>query len=266
MIKEEYFGNRLSTDIPHDGSIFWTLWRDVEKIFQETQRTRFIQQIGQGELDPMVFSGFIISDCYYCFNGPKGYDTCIDKMPTGFHKEFFQYKRDSFIPYNKKFPEKLHIVDEVNTIPSHASYAQAEFEKSVAINFDPIYFLLSKLPCEYFWPKLFSGMASMAGKNIYKNWMMENSDLALPYEIGSYIDLADGEKRINMQIAKSVYIWGSYFELANFASATNDGVPPLHSFIPLNDLFRDVNVIAMRSLNSLPSKTTTVRTGSESVE
>ncbi|WP_300074427.1 hypothetical protein [uncultured Ruegeria sp.] len=252
MNQEEYFGREISTNIPHGESVFWVLWDNVAEIYKETTKTTFISEISRGQLDPIVFSGFIISDCYYCFNGPHGYDTCITKMPKGIHRSFFQYKRNSFIPYNKKYPEKLNVTNEVNTIPSPASYAQAEFEKLIALHFEPIYFLIAKLPCEYFWPKLFSDLSCNFDGNIYRNWMLENSDLSLPYEIGNYLDLADKENRIDMSIANSVYIWGSYFELLNFASATSDPTPSLCSLTPLEDLSKDINTLALNCLGMSP--------------
>lgn len=211
----------LSTSEPPQDSLFWKMWNACTSIAKQTLETTFIQGIKNGNLDPVVYGGFNVSDAYYCFNGAQDYLAAESRTTNPTLKAFLLKKYQGYQKYNETFPTIWHVKDAYGIVPTEVCKNYSAFESQVASHEDPIYTLIAMLPCEYLWAWLGGQLDPPSSGNLYAPWITGNDDPNGAYTMGNFINEYQKSNPIDESKAISIYTQAMNFEQQNFATATN---------------------------------------------
>lgn len=210
----------LSTSPPSENSLFWKMWNACISIAEATLQTDFIQGIKQGDLDPIKYGGFHITDAYYCYNGEQDYLIAEDKAIDPTLKALLLKKHQNYHEFNQSFPTIWHIKDPYGIVPNDVCKYYSEFKSIVAYDEEPIYTLIVTLSCEYLWAWLGAQLSPPAKGNLYASWIHANNDPDAAYAIGNFIDEYQKHHSINENKAIKLFTQAMNFELQNFEAAT----------------------------------------------
>lgn len=210
----------ISKAKPGADSLFWEMWHFSEDIAQKALATPFIQGIGQGTLDPVVYGGYNVSDAYYCFRGAEDYKGAAQRETDPILKAFLEKKHESYAKYNATFPRIWHVKDATGIVPSEVCHQYADFESSVAGQEAGIYTLIAMLPCEYLWAWLAAQLAPAQKGNLYAPWITGNNDPSGAYAMGNLIEKY--RDQIDTDKANQIYHQATVYEWQNFLTATEN--------------------------------------------
>lgn len=232
--KKESVVLSINHDIPPKDSIFWTLWTDPRsKAFaEEALDTDFVKGVKHGNLDPVQYGGFNVSDAYYCFNGAADYFLAadrVDEYPCVLEMKetlrfFLTQKGQSYEEFNETFPKIWRIKDASGVLPFDSTKDYSDFEKKVATEEHPIYTLFAMLPCEYLYYWLAHSIQSGAGDtNLYSDWITGNLYPDGAYAMGNFLDefMKENPGVIDVDKAIDIFITAMGHEAKNFAAATS---------------------------------------------
>ena len=222
LTKEMITHHQLSTQPPPPDALFWKMWNACTQISQAALETQFIQGIKQGNLDPVEYGGFNISDAYYCFNGAQDYQEAESRAQDALLKAFLLAKYKSYDKYNQEFPTVWHLKDAAGVVPTEVCRQYSDFESSIAAHQDPIYAVVVMLPCEYLWAWLASQLAPPSPGNLYAPWITGNHDPSGGFAMGNFIDSYQAQypDSIDEAQAIAIYTQAMEYEQKNFATAT----------------------------------------------
>lgn len=213
--------HKLSTDPPPEDSLFWKMWNTCSTIANQTLETPFIVGIKNGTLDPVTYGGFNVSDAYYCFHGAQDYLAAESRATHKTLKAFLLKKYHSYQKFNDTFPTTWHIKDANGIVPSEVCKNYSAFETNVATNEDPIYCLVTMLPCEYLWAWLGEQLSPPATGNLYAPWITGNNDPSGAYAMGNFLNDYQQSFSFDEDKAIQLYTQAMNFEQQNFATATS---------------------------------------------
>ena len=211
--------HKLSTDSPPQDSLFWQMWNACTAIANQTLETPFIMGIKNGTLDPVIYGGFNVSDAYYCFHGAEDYLAAESRATDETLKAFLMKKYQSYHTYNETFPTIWHIKDANGIVPSEACKNYSAFETNVAANEDPIYCLITMLPCEYLWAWLGAQLSPATPGNLYAPWIKENNYPDGAYAMGNFLNTYQQSHTVDENKATQLYTQAMKFEQQNFATS-----------------------------------------------
>jgi len=221
-LSEELMKLNLSTEEPPPDSLFWKMWNSCTEIANEALETPFIQGIKLGNLDPIKYGGFNVSDAYYCFNGAQDYLEAESATEDETLRAFLLEKYNSYQKYNEEFPKVWHIRDARGVVPIDVCKNYSEFESNVASHEEPIYCIVVMIPCEYLWYWLANQLAPPGQGNLYAQWITENDDPTGAYALGNFLN--DYQKahpgEIDEEKAIQIYTQAMTYEKENFRAAT----------------------------------------------
>ncbi len=214
--------HNLSVNPPPSDSLFCKMWHSCTQIAENTLDTDFIQRIKQGNLDPVKYGGFNVSDAYYAFNGAQDYLAANARAVDDKLRGFLKLKYESYQKYNQDFPKIWHIKDADGVVPIEVCRQYSEFETYIARHEDPIYCLVVMIPCEYLWYWLASKLAPPSKNNLYAPWITGNNDPGGAYAMGNFLNdyQAAHPKEIDEGKAIRLYTQAMTYEQQNFAAAT----------------------------------------------
>jgi len=214
--------HKLSTDAPPKDSLFWTMWNSCNEIANEALESGFVQGIKEGNLDPVKYGGFNVSDAYYCFNGAQDYYEAANRATDATLKAFLMQKYQSYENYVKTFPKTWHIKDADGIVPTDVCKAYSNFETEVASQENAIYCLVVMLPCDYLWAWLGEQLMPPVAGNLYSPWITGNNNPSGAYAMGNFIELFQKEHpgSIDQERAIQIYSQAMTYEKENFATAT----------------------------------------------
>lgn len=214
--------HQLSTNPPPADSLFWKLWDSSKSIAEKSLETDFLKGLRKGNLDPIKFGSFNVSDAYYCFKGTDYYETAVKRTDNPILKEFLLQKVESYVDYNKRFVDTWFIKDASAIVPPPICYEYSDYESKISGQEDPIYTLILMLPCEYLWAWISETMLPIASENIYGNWIRENLIPEIAYAMGNFIDLylKSNPDAIDENKAMEIYKQAMEYEYRYFLSAT----------------------------------------------
>jgi len=215
--------HNLSTQPPPPDSLFWTMWNACTEIAQQALQTPFVQGIKAGNLDPVRYGAFNVSDAWYCFHGAKDYRTAAERAENPVLKYFLSEKHKSYEKYNETFPQTWRVRNGASIVPYDVTRDYAGFESSVASQEDPVYSVIAMLPCEYLWAWLGAELSPPAAGNLYAPWITGNNDPHGPYAMGNFLAeyQATNPGKLDTQKAVQIYTRAMTFEKENFAAATS---------------------------------------------
>ena len=211
----------LSISPPPTDSLFWTMWNACLNIASDTLQTPFIQSIGNGSLDPVKYGAFNVSDAYYCFNGANDYLIAESQATDPVLKAFLLKKYESYQSYNQTFPGIWHVRDASGVVPIPVCKEYSEFESDVASHQNPIYCLITMIPCEYLWNWLASQLPTPSPQNLYEQWITGNIDPSGAYAMGNFLDafINSNPGAVDPVLATTLYSTAMSYEQKNFSAA-----------------------------------------------
>ena len=214
--------HNLSTSSPPPESLFWKMWNACVNIANQALATDFIQGIKLGNLDPVKYGGFNVSDAYYCFNGSQDYLAAESRAEDEVLKAFLLQKYQSYQKFNEEFPKIWHIKDASGVVPIEVCKRYLEFESTVASQEEPIYCIVVMLPCEYLWYWLANQLAPPTANNLYAPWITGNDSPNGAYAMGNFLDAYQQNHpgAIDENKAIEIYTQAMSYEVENFAAAT----------------------------------------------
>jgi len=214
--------HQLSTDPPPKDSLFWRLWDSSKSFADKSMKTDFLQGLKAGNLDPIKFGAFNVSDAYYCFKGTDCYEMAEKRADNPILKAFINQKVEGYVEYNKRFNETWFIKDANSIMPPAICTEYSDYEEKISADEDPIYTLILMLPCEYLWVWMSENMMPVDSRNIYGNWIKENLISEIPYAMGNFLDLYLKENPgiIDEDKAMEIYNKAMEYEYRYFLSAT----------------------------------------------
>ena len=203
------------------------MWNATTSTADAALSTAFIQGIGAGTLDPVVYGGFNVNDAYYCFNGATDYLGAANRATDTGLKAYLNAKYQSYQQYNEAFPKLWHVRDGSGIVPFPACILYSLYESLIAESAPPIYTLIVMIPCEYLWAWLASQLPAPSSSNLYAAWINENNDPTGAYKMGHYLDtyMASNPGVVGQEEAISIYAGAMTFELQNFVDTTTTEDP-----------------------------------------
>ncbi len=214
--------HQLPTTPPPLDSLFWKLWDSSKSIAEKALETDFLKGIKDGNLDPIKFGAFNISDAYYCFKGTDYYSAAEQRADNPILKEFLVSKVENYVAYNERFHTTWFIKDASSIIPPPVCMEYSEYESRISSQEDSIYTLVLMLPCEYLWAWVSECMLPIKSENIYGDWIKGNNDPEVAYAMGNFLDmyLKANPNKIDEDKALEIYKEAMAYEYRYFLSAT----------------------------------------------
>lgn len=214
--------HQLSTDPPPADSLFWKLWDSSKPIAEKALETDFLKGLRNGDLDPIKFGAFNVSDAYYCFKGTDYYEMAEKRADNPVLKAFLGQKIESYVDYNKRFLETWFLKDANGIIPPPICEEYSNYEMKISGQEDPIYTLILMLPCEYLWAWISETMMPVDPGNLYGNWIRENLIPEIAYAMGNFLDLylKNNPNAVDEDKAMKIYKQAMEYEYRYFLSAT----------------------------------------------
>ena len=209
----------LSDASPDPSSLFWRLWEHGADIAQRALQTPFMQGIGAGNLDPVVYGAFNVGDCYYCYHGAPDYQEAANRAKNPVLQDYLMSKYKSYQAYNATLPQTWRVQDGSSIVPMDITKEYSSFETSIARHEDAVYTLIAMLPCEYLWPWLAAQLAPPAEGNLYAKWITDNNDPSGAYKMGNFLEQYCKENPIDENKAMDIYAKAMTYEWQNFAAA-----------------------------------------------
>lgn len=213
--------HNLSVSPPPANSLFFQLWNTNIGIANNALNTGYIQGIKNGTLDPVKYGAFMVSDAYYCFEGAQDYLNAESQAQDPALKAFLFKKYNSYNKYNSTFTSIWHLRDASGIVPLPATKAYSDFERDVASHQNPIYTLITMIPCEYLWYWLADQIKPPSTGNLYAPWITGNDSPDGAYAMGNLIEQYGQTNPIDTTLAMSLYSQAMNFELQNFIAATS---------------------------------------------
>ncbi len=213
---------QLSTDPPPPDSLFWKLWDSNKSIANDVMKTDFVEGLKKGNLDPVKFGAFNVSDAYYCFKQTDCFELAEQKAKNPVLKAFLRQKVDGYVEYNKQFHKTWFLKDASGIIPPPICNEYSDYTIKISSEEDPIYTLILMLPCEYLWPWLSEEILPVQPNNIYENRIKANLIPEISYTVGNFLDLylKDNPNAIDENKAFDIYKKAMEYEYRYFLNAT----------------------------------------------
>lgn len=220
--------HNLNTSPPPLDSLFWKMWNAGSQwIAQQALGTEFLKGIQAGNLDPIKYGAFNVSDIYYCFSGAKDYGTAAKRADNLVLKDYLIKKQESYRKYNFSACTTWNLNGPQSIAPSSTALNYSEFETSVANGtakegnvIDPIFTLIVMLPCEFLWAWLAEQLAPPTPGNIYADWITSNDDPNGAYAMGNFLQDYITKSPIDEDLAVVIYQNAMEYEYSNFFMAT----------------------------------------------
>ncbi|MBL7710767.1 MAG: hypothetical protein JNJ86_16975 [Chitinophagaceae bacterium] len=210
----------LSADPPPSNSLFFQLWNANIAVATSALNTAFIQGIKNGNLDPVKYGAFNVTDAYYCYEGAEDYLVAESQATDPVLRAFLLKKYNSYLKYNQTFTSIWHLRDASGVVPVPVVQAYAQFEEQVASHQLPIYMLITMIPCEFLWYWLGNQLSPAAPGNLYAPWINGNNDPSGAYAMGNFLQTYQQQNPVDVNLALQLYTQAMNFELQNFQAAT----------------------------------------------
>ncbi|KAL3858877.1 hypothetical protein ACJMK2_009126 [Sinanodonta woodiana] len=145
------------------------LWNSSRYQQQNSLKSKFIQGLQNGTLDPTDFGGFMVQDYVYCFRCKESIDTAAGKEQDPTLKDFLEKRSEYYMKYYQELFTSWHIIDPAGIALSEACDEYAALDKEVAETMISLYFIVSMIPCAKLWPWLGQQISSNPSVSIFSN-------------------------------------------------------------------------------------------------
>ena len=177
---ELIFGIDLSASFEPDKDSF--LYKAFQKNLQFAQKSlgsSYMQGIKNASLNPDRYGAFMIQDAFYCIEGVKTLEIAslkadrypeIKKVIDQVYRFYKDYVDTVILPnWTIKGTDSIEV--------RNGFKAYCELERKVANEREPIYMLVTLLPCYYLWAWLANQLKEYENNNIYGKWIRENQEM-----------------------------------------------------------------------------------------
>lgn len=225
-LSRNYFQlRRKAAAPPPKDSFFFRVFNANIEVANNVLNTPYLQTMLAGNLLPDNYGQLTVQDAYYCYRGADTYNTALCMVDKSADPELYTLMSElhqSYREYNEIFFNDWRIRTSESVNPSQNFVDYSEHEHHIACSKDPIYTLISMLPCYYLWYWFSDQMLQkgMNDANLYKGWVEGCHSADSAYEIGSFIDSwqKDG-KAFDESLATEIYTKSMNYELAVFTAA-----------------------------------------------
>ena len=214
--------NLLTAEEPPSDSLFWKLWNSSKKTAEKALQTGFLMGLRNGDLDPVQFGAFMVSDAYYCFKGTEYYEAAERRTDDPLIKEFLIKKIENYNEYNERFHSKWFLRDADSILAPPICKEYCDYGAMISNQEEPIYTMILMLPCEFLWAWACKSMLPTESGNIYGNWIREGNIPEIAYAMGNFLDLylKMNPNKIDENKAMEIYRKAMEYEYQYFMSAT----------------------------------------------
>lgn len=214
--------HQLSTEPPAADSLFWKLWASSKSIAEDVMKTDLVKGLEKGNLDPVKFGAFNVSDAYYCFKQSDCFELAEQRAKDPVLKAFLGQKTQGYEEYNEQFHKTWFLKNAECILPPPICIEYSDYEMKISSEEDPIYTLILMLPCEYLWPWISQEMLPLEAGNIYETWIKGNLIPEISYTVGNFLELyiKNNPDVIDEEKAIAIYKKAMEYEYRYFLSAT----------------------------------------------
>lgn len=175
----------------HD-SISSKLWTACQDLANEALNSDFMQGIGNGTLSPDSYGQYTIHDCAYCVAAADDYRTMESRANAASESSlaaFAQARYEGFIKYNKQYLPAWHIGNTDALVLNSAAKQYIAHEHTVANTLDPIYGVITQIPCSQLWPWLADQLKPASpDHNLYGFWLTENDGWSGAHRLDNFVN------------------------------------------------------------------------------
>ena len=204
----------LNTSPPPPDSLFWLMWKAAAPLAQKALGTEFLQGIKNGNLDPVTYGRYCVSDAYYCYHGADDYGAAAERATNPTAQAFLALEQKHYNSYNATFPGQWRIKDAQSLLPLPQTLAYTEFESNCATHKNPLYTIIAMLPCEYLWAWLAAQLKPYEDNNPYGFWIKANDYPDGAYAMGNFLQQFISD--IDPATAIQIYSAATKHEYLNF--------------------------------------------------
>ncbi|OPX57089.1 thiaminase (transcriptional activator TenA) [Oceanospirillum multiglobuliferum] len=214
---------QLQTDAS-PSSLYDQMWAATTLYQQTALHSDFIQGIAHCTLDPDQYGQFTVLDAAYCSYSVADYDIVIPKAQNPEIKSFCEARQKDYENYNAEVFAGWHIKDPAGIKLTSIAQQYASFERYVAEELDPLYFIVAMTPCISLWTYIGVSLNHYATpQNLYSSWIKANQVVDAPKSMADFINAHANE--MNQQLAIDIFSKCMQFECNMFLSACNQ--PPV---------------------------------------
>jgi len=184
-------------------SLTEALWLGTERERRRVLDTNFIQGLKTGKLDPIKFGVFSFEDVVYCLKTVEALRSASLRA-IGDVKEYLIHSIEEYQTYSKSLTElwRVSSPDAVTLGSSLSKYIA--YHLKVAHKMEPIYTVVSLVPCERLWPWIGEQIKdSSATFGVYRDWIGDNFTGDGYKDVEKFLN--EHEAIIDKEKAKQVY-------------------------------------------------------------
>ncbi|KAK3598232.1 hypothetical protein CHS0354_017914 [Potamilus streckersoni] len=153
------------------------LWQSTKSQQEDALKSKFIQGLQYGKLDPADFGGYMVQDSVYCYYSKESIDTAAEKATDPTLKFFLEKRSESYKKYYEELFTTWHIRDPTGIDLSKACADYAALEKNVAETMASLYLVVALIPCSKLWPWLGKQISDPPHNfGVYESWVNSNLD------------------------------------------------------------------------------------------
>ena len=177
---------------PAAGSISEKLWAACQDLANDALKSDFMQGIGKGTLSPDNYGQYTIQDCAYCVDAADDYKTMADRANAASETKvaaFATARYTSFAKYNVAMLPAWHVGKADALALNKAAEQYIAHEHNVANTLEPIYGVITQIPCSQLWPWLCEQLkAGSPAHNVYGFWLTENDSMHGAHRLDNFVD------------------------------------------------------------------------------
>lgn len=177
---------------PEGDSIAAKLWAACQDLASEALKSDFMQGIGKGTLSPDNYGQYTIQDCAYCVDAADDYrsmETRANAAGETTLAAFAKARYTGFIKYNVDLLPAWHIGKTDALVLNKAAELYVAHEHTVASTLEPVYGLITQIPCSQLWPWLCEQLkAGSPAHNLYGFWLTENDEWHSAHRLDNFVN------------------------------------------------------------------------------
>ena len=189
-------------------------------------KTKFIQGIVRGNLEPESYVAYAVQDAAYCREVVQGHGTVIQRAQDDALRGFLEQRRNRFKRYTRERGIKWDVDQPPRIELERATKEYIDWEKEVASEYDPLYFVVASIPCSRLWYWLAHKVKPCAvSRNLYQFWIDEHSTGDGGVDLEGFVD--EHASSLDEGKALNVYRKTMIGEVNFFRSACGESLIPM---------------------------------------
>lgn len=205
-------------------SLYDQMWSATTLYQKAALHSDFVQGIAHCTLNPDQYGQFTVLDAAYCSYSVADYDIVIPKARDPEVRAFCKARQKDYEDYNAEVFSGWHIKSpsaiQLTSIAQH----YANFERYIAEELDPLYFIVAMTPCISLWTYIGISLNPYATpQNLYSGWIKANQVVEAPQSMADFINAHANE--MDHQLAIEIFSKCMQFECNMFLSSCNQ--PPI---------------------------------------